>query len=327
MTRLFSDMYSKFSQLYDSRIGDMTYGPSVRFPLYCKNVFIMDSPNNTLTLLINDVPLRWPNGNADGSDVSSNEFLDLSILAGTISLKCLDTWGMYFGQEGGFQMTGQGDGLLNIETASDVEFFSEVVDNRHSTIVFMMDASRIQISTRDAMPISQLSLAGEFNFSGSSKLTSISNDCRFGRFIVRIQDSSIFKLNSKGWEFYDTSSTFKIENDGAPKLVLSSLDGVNFPIDITNPNAQYPQGLFDFLTNIRARDNGVLVIDFPKVEVLGQIINYVDSKHLMSVNGSTRGVALINNNLFSIQREATFRNGIEITTLSITLQHFNTTSL
>ncbi|WP_434524018.1 hypothetical protein [Photorhabdus asymbiotica] len=296
--------------------------------------FIMNAEGETLTLQndSNKIPIYWPEfkRNNDGTMTDSGKGMQFIISSGTLEVSYQsedrNNTVIYLGCAESTSFDFKDSGILNIINPGTVFFFIDyVISNELKPPKLTMSGNSkfkiIQKTKIQPKAPAFIFLASDISLHGSSELTFESNkiflgDGNINYCNINIQDNSKVTLINDGIvpknNIDKTKTKFNLRS-GTPLLNLSSLTGINYPINLDN--IEYPKGLFNFITT-EGKNKGKIIIDISNPDSKEtNLSDKIFSKELIAINGK-----IADKNSFNISYGIAIRQSKQVITTTISLR-------
>ncbi len=320
------------SQTYTKKDGTQTIKlpPSNSFDKEDNTNFTMEAQDEILTLQ-NDsdrISIYWPVFHGNMAD--DGKIFNLNISAGTLKADYTsenrDHTVAYLGCAENASFNLKNSGILNITNPGTVFMFVDYItlDKTKYPKLTMSGNSQFEIKqTKKIQPDSPafIFLASDIYLHEASQFTLESSDLylgdgNFNYCNINICDDSVVNLSNNGIMLRngidEEKTKFNIRS-GSPLLNISSLTGINFPIDLDN--VKYPEGLFHFITT-EGENKGKLMIDIPNPDLKGT--NFVDkifSQKLIAID-----CQIGSQEYFNVSYGNAIRQGHQVSTIKISLK-------
>ncbi|WP_051690948.1 hypothetical protein [Photorhabdus australis] len=320
------------SQTYTKKYGTQTIKlpPSNSFDKEDDTNFTMEALDEILTLQ-NDsdkISIYWPIFHKNESD--NGKIFNLDISAGTLKVDYTSEnrnhTVAYLGCAENASFNLKDSGILKIINPGTVFIFIDYVTLDKNKYPKLTMSGNSQFEIRQIKKIQPNSpafifLAGDIFLHGSSEFILESSDLylgdgNFNYCNINIYNDSKVHLFNDGIMLrngIDREKTKFNLNAGAPLLNISSLNGINFPIDLDN--VKYPEGLFHFVTT-EGENKGQIIIDIPSPDTKDtKFVDKIFSENLIALNEKTSS-----KEYFNISYGTVIRQGNQITTIKISLK-------
>ncbi|MQL47936.1 hypothetical protein GEA64_08045 [Photorhabdus khanii] len=322
------------NQTYDKENGTQIIesSPPYHFDKFNNTHFTMDAGNHKLTLEVNNINnhiinhnISWPN-NLNTGPVAIN------IFSGKLVIDCISA-------------------IKGIQSLPSFSFGSNQNEKQKSTIIFKNSAAfhilgpgDVVIGHVKSLPAINMSESSEFviiqnlnhtislscslDMADSSNLTFVSKTVFIPYANITLKDNTQMHIFTQALSTKNPLIGVYLPNQagipfnlgaGAPELKIMSADGNNYPLKLNN--TEYPQGLFNFMTQ-KGENTGKVVIDVAPQDANVYGLNTILRQNLIARDGEVLNAGdQMKYFDFSYGKDA--RNGNQVGTITISLRNLN----